>query len=290
MASGCPPSFSSSRTAASDFVWFRPATTTRAPALARPLAMPRPMPPLPPVTIATLPLRSNIAPSRAPILPEVVRRHVVAERRQTARPGRAHRDDAVLPLRDSLHQQIGLGDQRETMAREDRRRHDHVGDCRLVLEREEDEALRGARPLPDDDAARHLDSGAVLYTRELARAQHAGVTERRPPQRHRMAAERDAGPGIIGGQAFDLRHLAQRALLARRVLEQRAGRRDRYRPEIAPARPAERRQSADGGERFELVALEAYAADEIVDGVERPREPCRHQRAAGRLAKPSDVP
>src|SRR5450631_481677 len=49
----------SSAAAASDFVSLRPTITNWAPALASPRAMPRPMPPLPPVTIATLPLRSN---------------------------------------------------------------------------------------------------------------------------------------------------------------------------------------------------------------------------------------
>src|SRR4051812_25466933 len=53
----------SSRTAASDFLALRAATTTAAPAAARPRAMPSPMPPLPPVTTATLPLRSNTSPS-----------------------------------------------------------------------------------------------------------------------------------------------------------------------------------------------------------------------------------
>src|SRR6476619_4411575 len=57
---GWPPSFSRSRTAASDFVWLRAATTTRAPARASPRAMPKPIPPLPPVTIATLPFNSNM--------------------------------------------------------------------------------------------------------------------------------------------------------------------------------------------------------------------------------------
>src|SRR5450755_995665 len=52
----CPPS---SATAASDFVSLRPTIATLAPASASPRAMPRPMPPLPPVTIATLPPRSN---------------------------------------------------------------------------------------------------------------------------------------------------------------------------------------------------------------------------------------
>src|SRR4051794_5889395 len=41
------------------FSWLRPTTATEAPACARPRAMPSPIPPLPPVTIATLPRRSN---------------------------------------------------------------------------------------------------------------------------------------------------------------------------------------------------------------------------------------
>src|SRR5437660_738333 len=53
--------------AASDFAVFRPSTAILAPASASPRAMPRPIPPLPPVTIATLPLRSNTsAPSPSP--------------------------------------------------------------------------------------------------------------------------------------------------------------------------------------------------------------------------------
>ena len=51
-----------SRTAFADFSALRAATTTCAPARASPRAMPRPMPPLPPVTIATRSLRSNTAP------------------------------------------------------------------------------------------------------------------------------------------------------------------------------------------------------------------------------------
>ena len=46
-------------TAFSLFAALRPATTTDAPAPASPRAMPNPMPPLPPVTIATLPVRSK---------------------------------------------------------------------------------------------------------------------------------------------------------------------------------------------------------------------------------------
>src|SRR4051812_47622145 len=48
-----------SSTAAFDLASLRPTITISAPASASPRAMPRPMPPLPPVTMATLPLRSN---------------------------------------------------------------------------------------------------------------------------------------------------------------------------------------------------------------------------------------
>src|SRR5438477_11604995 len=53
------PSADNSPTALSDFSRLRAAMTTAAPAAASPFAMPSPMPPLPPVTIATRPDRSN---------------------------------------------------------------------------------------------------------------------------------------------------------------------------------------------------------------------------------------
>ena len=55
-----PPASSSSAAAAAFFSSLRAAMATVAPAAARPRANPRPMPLLPPVTMATLPLRSNM--------------------------------------------------------------------------------------------------------------------------------------------------------------------------------------------------------------------------------------
>src|SRR5262249_54091879 len=52
-----PPS---SATAAAAFPALRAATATLAPAAASPRAMPSPIPPLPPVTMATRPVRSNM--------------------------------------------------------------------------------------------------------------------------------------------------------------------------------------------------------------------------------------
>src|SRR5262249_39085463 len=79
------------------------------------------------------------------------------------------------------------------------------------------------------------------------------------------------GPRVVGGQAFDLRHLAQRAGLARRGLEQGTRRRRRHRPEIGPAGPAEGREGADRRERFELGALESRAPGQGMDLVETAR-------------------
>src|ERR1035437_3584572 len=58
-AAAFAPSASSAFTAAAFLPALRPAIASAAPACASPVAMPRPMPPLPPVTIATRPLRSN---------------------------------------------------------------------------------------------------------------------------------------------------------------------------------------------------------------------------------------
>ena len=63
------PSAESSSTAAAFFPASRPATITAAPHRARPRASPSPMPPLPPVTSATRPDRSNMLAHAAALLP-----------------------------------------------------------------------------------------------------------------------------------------------------------------------------------------------------------------------------
>src|SRR5829696_1093994 len=73
-------------TAASDFSRLRAATTTVAPAAARPRAMPSPMPPLPPVTIATRPERSK---SRIAALPAAAGGHHRHQKSPATRAGLA---------------------------------------------------------------------------------------------------------------------------------------------------------------------------------------------------------
>src|SRR5215471_2003047 len=68
-ASACAPRPRSSATAFALFSRLRAATITAAPASARPRPMPSAMPPLPPVTTATRPFRSNAPTRRFPPLP-----------------------------------------------------------------------------------------------------------------------------------------------------------------------------------------------------------------------------
>ena len=90
----------SSAAAAVDLASLRPTTAMSAPASASPRAMPRPMPPLPPVTMATLPERSKqfgchcCCPSdRCPWLSRHPR--ACLSRRKTWMAGQAGHDDAI---------------------------------------------------------------------------------------------------------------------------------------------------------------------------------------------------
>src|SRR5215468_2951786 len=112
------PSWASSAAAASAFLTLRPAMATVAPAWARPRAMPRPMPPLPPVTTATLPVRSKsfMAGSLLSVLhakpgiegvAEAVAEQVQAQAGQGERQAREQADperlaDDVLPTGDHV--------------------------------------------------------------------------------------------------------------------------------------------------------------------------------------------
>src|SRR6185503_8754078 len=89
-ANALPPSCF---TAAAFFALSRPAMATAAPACASPRAMPRPMPPLPPVTSAALPLRSNTL-----LLPRIVLRVDEVERVRAAARDLEHHRSALRHL------------------------------------------------------------------------------------------------------------------------------------------------------------------------------------------------
>src|SRR3954462_11228242 len=140
----------SSATAAADFVSLRPTMAMSAPASASPRAMPSPIPPLPPVTIATLPRRSKSAvviagvplamPGPGPFMPG-------ASVRRRGWPGQDGRATCrVWPLRSTL----ALADQDQA-------------------ERGQRRAVTGPLDLPDHEAGlRPVDHTGALANPEQA--------------------------------------------------------------------------------------------------------------------------
>src|SRR5918995_5033851 len=95
-------------------------------------------------------------------LMEVVR--IDRDRRATAKrmkPLGFHRCHAVLILQDAVHEQERLLENRQPIAVEQIRTHDHVGNAGLVFEREKHKPLRGSGPLSRDDAASHTNTPPI---------------------------------------------------------------------------------------------------------------------------------
>ena len=124
----------------------------------------------------------------------------------------ADRGHAVLVLQHAVDDQERLLDDDEAIAREEIGADDDVGDAGFVLEREEDEALRGAGALARDDHAGHADAAALPRGAQIGRAQDAAHRQLVAPQRHRMAADGQPRAGVVGDEPLGLGHRLQRTL------------------------------------------------------------------------------
>src|SRR4029450_8410136 len=101
----------------------------------------------------------------------------------------AHGHHAVLMLQDAIDDEKWLFDDRETIAREQIRTDDDVGDSRFVLEGEENESLRGAGPLPRDHHTGDAYAPPLTRLLKIPRPQDAAHRQLVAPQRHRMTAD-----------------------------------------------------------------------------------------------------
>src|SRR5438552_2715325 len=81
---------------------------------------------------------------------------------------RLDRERAVLLLHAAFHDEAGRADDERTVLLEEVGPDDRLEDAGLVLDGEEDETLRGAGPLADDDGAARLHARAVRLRLELA--------------------------------------------------------------------------------------------------------------------------
>ena len=102
-----------------------------------------------------------------------------------------------------------LAEDRPALGMVEVRSHDRVAKAGLVLEREEEEALRGAGTLPHDHDAGAGDVAAVLYVREIGRARDAAGAQRLAQVRHRVRAGGEARGAEVGFGLLERRHLAQ---------------------------------------------------------------------------------
>src|SRR3712207_1134315 len=149
----------SSPTAASIFSWLRPATTTVAPHSTKPRAIPSPIPPLPPVTIATLPVRSN---SAGPAIGSLLWNHQLAARLERlgeqVRARHHRREPGVDAGVDQQLGQLVLADPDVQRRREVRQR------LAVAAERQQDpEGDQLARPLVQARAGEHIAPGVLEH-------------------------------------------------------------------------------------------------------------------------------
>ena len=184
---------------------------------------------------------------------------------------------------------IGRGDEHQSMPREQPRRDDDVGDAGLVLEAEEHEALRRARPLAHDHAAGHAHRGAVAPP-------DADRPRARTPARA-SAARRSAigcgpsvtpGARIVGGEPLVRVHLRAAGRPASTAGGATASANSGPGDGTAAAHRSPRRvppSAASAPMAASVCAssrVQPRPRHEVGHRVERPRLPRRHERAARR--------
>ena len=86
----------------------------------------------------------------------------------------------------------------------------HVDHPGLVLERDEDEALRRHRVLDADRQAGQPDAGPIAQPGRIGHRDHAARREPLAEQLDRMEVRRDAGVAIVGGDLLGIGHRRQR--------------------------------------------------------------------------------
>src|SRR6185436_11600855 len=86
---------------------------------------------------------------------------------------------------------------------------DRLREAGLVLEREENESLRGAGSLADDDRAGGDDAAAVRHLPQLRGGEDAVLAQLRPEVLEQMPSRRQLHRHVVGERLFDARHLGQ---------------------------------------------------------------------------------
>ena len=117
--------------------------------------------------------------------------------------------DLPFPLDASAHARHSGAEHRPAVSLEHLRPDDEVRDARLVLDRDEHDALGGPRPLTDEHEARNLNPASVPRGHRLGAGDVTAASKLGPEGRDRMLAERQADVAVVLDHLAALRHGAQ---------------------------------------------------------------------------------
>ena len=163
-------------------------------------------------------------------------------------------------------------------------------------------ALTAPRESRIPDPTPFLSSGpprsAFSLMSELVGAAPAALVQAAAQERQRVAAQRQAGGGVVQGDGFALGGFEQIGLLVRALDDRRVGEQGVIddpllagcRPELAATVAGQGLQGIGLGQRLQLAGIKLRAAREVVDAGEALRAPRLRQAAARHKCAPTSTP
>ena len=174
-------------------------------------------------------------------------------------------------LPGALHRQQAGADQFAALALAQGFPDDDVDGAGFVLQRHEGHALGGAGLLAHGDDAAGAHGAAVGQVAQLGGGAQLPARELRAQQGQRVAAQGEAGGGVVVGDGLALAGFDQRqGGLVRGCFAQQLGRAVQGRgvPDLLAAVACEGGQRVGGGQGFEVAGVEGGAQGEVFGGGE----------------------
>ena len=131
-------------------------------------------------------------------------RQLAQQRRQVREPAGEHVDDLPLALDLAVHGQQLCAEQLAPLPVAEIAPDDHVDRPRFILQRDEDDAARGVRPLAADDDAGGAHDAAMRRRADVGRGAEPPSPEPVAQQRHRVPAQREAERPVVGDDVLAL--------------------------------------------------------------------------------------
>src|ERR1700680_3938015 len=141
---------------------------------------------------------------------EVVRWRDSAAQTQFPKVAAAHMNHALLLLQWPLDHQQRCAMNQRAIGLEHIWSDYYIRNPGLILERDEEEAFRGPRPLPHDYRSRGLHPRTVICISQFCRTEYSTGPQPCSQMGHQMRPGRNAGGGVVGERLLDRPHLWKR--------------------------------------------------------------------------------